>query len=71
MGFCHYSNYSANTTGTYRHHPGWRNFMSIPLFEHYAAKEDLEPIRSIPIRWQTLPNRSPEAMDGLTLFRKP
>ena len=71
QGFCHYSNYSGNPTGSYRDHPGWRNFMSIPLFEHYATKEGLETIRSVPIRWQMLPDRSREALDGLTLFRNP
>ncbi len=40
--------------------------MSIPLFEHYAAKEGLEPIRSVPYRW----NEAPEPLDGLTVFRK-
>ena len=41
-GSCHYySNYTGNPTGSYRDHPGWRNFMSVELFEHYAAKEGL------------------------------
>jgi ubiquinone/menaquinone biosynthesis C-methylase UbiE len=70
-GFCHYSNYSANPTGSYRDHPAWRNFMSIPLFEHYAAKEGLEPTYSAPLMWQPAPDRAPEPLDGLTLFRKP
>jgi ubiquinone/menaquinone biosynthesis C-methylase UbiE len=70
-GFCHYSNYSADPTGSYRDHPAWRNFMSIPLFEHYAAKEGLEPIRSTPLMWRTAPDRPPEPLDGITLFRKP
>jgi ubiquinone/menaquinone biosynthesis C-methylase UbiE len=45
-GFCHYSNYVGNPTGTYRDHPGWRNFMSRELFEHYATKEGLRVVES-------------------------
>lgn len=45
-GFVHYSNYTGNPAGSYRDHPGWRNFMSRDLFEHYCAKEGLRPVRS-------------------------
>jgi ubiquinone/menaquinone biosynthesis C-methylase UbiE len=69
-GFCHYSNYSADPTGSYRNHPAWRNFMSIQLFEHYAAKEGLESLHSAPLMWRTAPDRAAEPLDGLTLFRK-
>jgi ubiquinone/menaquinone biosynthesis C-methylase UbiE len=58
-GFCHYSNYTGNPTGSYRDHPGWRNFMSVQLFEHYATKEGLEPTRSQLID-----------ADALTVFRR-
>jgi ubiquinone/menaquinone biosynthesis C-methylase UbiE len=48
--FCHYSNFSRDPTGSYRDHPGWRNFMSRELFEHYAWKEGLSPVFSQLIR---------------------
>jgi ubiquinone/menaquinone biosynthesis C-methylase UbiE len=60
-GFAHYSNYTENPTGSYKDHPGWRNFMSRELFEHYAAKEGLTPIVS------KLRNGDADAM---TLFRR-
>lgn len=76
-GFCHYSNYTGNPTGSYRDHPGWRNFMSVPLFEHYLAKEGLTPIQSRLFGYQTRRQRTidrlrgrPDNRDGLTLFRK-
>jgi len=58
---CHYSNYSAEPTGSYRTHPGWRNFMSRELFEHYAWKEGLTPVVSQLIRG---------GVDGLTVLEK-
>jgi len=61
-GFCHYSNYSADPTGSYRAHPGWRNFMSRELFEHYAWKEGLAPVVSRLIR---------DDGDVVTLLEKP
>jgi len=65
-GFCHYSNYTGNPTGSYREHPGWRNFMSRELFEHYLAKEGLTPLRSFVIN-ETLDRTS---SDAITLFEK-
>ena len=59
---CHYSNYSAEPTGSYRTHPGWRNFMSRELFEHYAWKEGLAPVVSRLIR---------DDGDVVTLLEKP
>jgi ubiquinone/menaquinone biosynthesis C-methylase UbiE len=44
--FFHYSNYTENPTGDVHDNPGWRNFMSTNMFEHYAAKEGLEVITS-------------------------
>jgi ubiquinone/menaquinone biosynthesis C-methylase UbiE len=64
QGFCHYSNYTGNPTGSYRDHPGWRNFMSVALFEHYLTKEGLTPIRSRRIR------ETADSSDAVTLFRK-
>jgi ubiquinone/menaquinone biosynthesis C-methylase UbiE len=60
--FCHYSNYTGDPTGSYRDHPGWRNFMSRELFEHYASKEGLSPLSSRLIR---------EDVDAVTLLEKP
>lgn len=66
-GFCHYSNYTGSPTGTYRDHPGWRNFMSRELFEHYAVKEGLIPVTSRLVDW----TRDGSFSDAVTLFRKP
>jgi SAM-dependent methyltransferase len=66
-GFCHYSNNSRDPTGSFRQHPGWRNFMSKELFEHYAYKEGLVPVKSELIDWMTDGSYS----DAVTLFRKP
>jgi SAM-dependent methyltransferase len=65
QGFCHYSNVDADPTGSYRDHPGWRNFMSRGLFEHYAWKEGLEPVRTEVIRQDP----STGSSDAVTLFR--
>ena len=65
-GFCHYSNYMGNPTGTYRDHPGWRNFMSRELFEHYAWKEGLTPLRSQVLDWMGDGTFS----DAMTLFQR-
>lgn len=64
QGFCHYSNYTGNPTGSYRDHPGWRNFMSVALFEHYLAKEGLTAIHS------GLIHVTPEYPDAVTVFKK-
>lgn len=63
-GFCHHSNYDKNPGEQFRDNPGWRNFMSQPLFIHYCVKENLEVVRSRIIDWDT------PSQDCLTLFRK-
>lgn len=65
-GFCHYSNYKGNPTGSHRDHPGWRNFMCRELFEHYAWKEGLTPVKSIQLDWMGDGTDS----DAMTLFEK-
>jgi len=65
--FCHYSNYSANPTGSFRDHPGARNFMSRELFEHYAWKEGLTPVTSQLVPW----NEDGTEIDAVTLLEKP
>lgn len=62
--FCHYSNETGNPTGSYRDHPGWRNFMSRELFEHYAWKEGLAPLESKLIPW----NDVGTAFDAVSLL---
>lgn len=49
--FFHYSNYTRNPRGDVHDNPGWRNFMSLELFEHYATKEGLEVVLSDLIRY--------------------
>ena len=65
--FCHYSNYTGNPTGSYRDHPGARNFMSRELFEHYAWKEGLKPIVSQLVVW----TQDEGGVDAITLLEKP
>jgi ubiquinone/menaquinone biosynthesis C-methylase UbiE len=63
-GFCHYSNVDSDPTGSYVDHPGWRNFMSTKLFEHYLRKERLEPVRTRTVKLDP----SSATSDGMTLF---
>jgi ubiquinone/menaquinone biosynthesis C-methylase UbiE len=70
QAFCHYSNYDGNPTGSYRDHPGWRNFMSRNLFEHYAAKEGLVPRISKTLPW-TRVQEGESPTDAVTLLQKP
>ena len=65
--FSHYSNYTGNPTGSYRDHPGGRNFMSKELFEHYATKEGLRPVVSQLVTW----TEDEGGFDALTLLEKP
>jgi SAM-dependent methyltransferase len=44
--FVHYSAYDQNPTGSYRDHPGWRNFMNPALFHHWLSKEGFKILRS-------------------------
>lgn len=69
--FCHYSAFEGNPTGTYRDHPGWRNFMSQALFEHWLAKEGFRVLRSTYVRGVLIPADSPDDADSLTYFELP
>ena len=72
-GFVHYSNFTGNPTGSYREHPGWRNFMSRELFEHWLTKEGLNVRRSEYV-WHGYAKIVPEKndkTDAVTLFEKP
>lgn len=66
-GFCHYSNYTEKPTSNFRETTHWRNFMSRELFEHYAWKEGLLPIKSELQDW----HGSGQSVDCATLFQKP
>jgi SAM-dependent methyltransferase len=70
-GFIHYSVYDGNPTGTYRDHPGWRNFMSRPLFEHWLAKEGLSVLRSEYVQGNFVICDSAENSDAVTYFELP
>jgi SAM-dependent methyltransferase len=65
-GFCHYSNYDKNPGGHIHDNPGWKNFMSENLFQHYCAKEGLTVIKSL-----VFDNGTTVQQDCVTLFRKP
>ena len=71
-GFCHYSNYTGNPTGTYRDHPGWRNFMSRALFEHWLSKAGFKVLKSHYLRGTMAVSSEdgPDA-DAMTLFEAP
>ncbi len=72
LGFVHYSNNSSNPTGTYRDHPGWRNFMSRALFNHWVAKEGMEVVRTEFVKWNMQVVAEDDGdTDAVTLFRKP
>ena len=62
----HHSNYSQNPGGDAHDNPGWRNFMSEALFEHYAAKCGLRRLASEVLNWG-----GKTALDFLTLLERP
>ena len=62
----HHSNYSQNPGGDVHDNPGWRNFMSATLFQHYAAKCGLRWLASQVLEWEASP-----ALDCLTLLELP
>lgn len=66
QAFFHYSNYQDNPEGDVHDNPGWRNFMSIPLFKHYAHKEGLEVLTTRAVRPCDGGYR-----DAVSLLRKP
>lgn len=70
-GFCHVSAFDGNPTGTYRDHPGWRNFMSRALFEHWLAKEGLRPLKSHYMLGVGEISDNPEGADCICYFELP
>ena len=63
-GFCHHSNHTSNPSGDFHESPGWRNFMSRELFEHYAHKEGLAVVKATVVDW------SADQLDCLTVFER-
>jgi len=73
--FIHYSAYDKNPTGTFRDHPGWRNFMNPALFHHWLAKEGFTILRSELVNDNLLAGENPssatENTDAVTYFELP
>lgn len=69
--FIHYSAYDKNPTGSYRDHPGWRNFMSPALFHHWLAKEGFAILSSHYIAGASAICDNPEGADAITCFELP
>jgi ubiquinone/menaquinone biosynthesis C-methylase UbiE len=71
-GFCHYSNNYHNPTGSYVDHPGWRNFMSRQLFEHWLTKQGFRVLKSRYLKGvlDTIEREDGEC-DAMTLFELP
>lgn len=65
--FFHHSDTSSNPTGSFRDFPGWRNFMTLELMAHWAAKEGFLIVQQRPLDWE----RDGTVKDGLTLLAKP
>jgi ubiquinone/menaquinone biosynthesis C-methylase UbiE len=63
--FLHHSNEHRFPTRDFRQHPHWRNFLSLGLMAHYAAKEGLAVVRQQALDW----NHDGSDSDGLTLLR--
>ncbi|HEY1707541.1 MAG TPA: class I SAM-dependent methyltransferase [Rhizomicrobium sp.] len=63
--FLHHSNYIGSPGGDFHDSPHWRNFMSIELMAHYAAKEGLVVEKQRKIDW----NRDQNYIDAFTLLR--
>jgi ubiquinone/menaquinone biosynthesis C-methylase UbiE/polyhydroxyalkanoate synthesis regulator phasin len=71
-GFCHYSNNYHNPTGSYVDHPGWRNFMSRQLFEHWLTKQGFRIIRSRYLKGVLdVIDREDGECDAMTVFELP
>jgi SAM-dependent methyltransferase len=69
--FIHYSACDKNPTGSYRDHPGWRNFMSPALFQHWLAKEGFEILKSAYVAGVIALRDNQEDADAITYFQLP
>ena len=65
--FFHHSDTSTNPTGSFRDSPGWRNFMTVELMAHWAAKEGFTVVRQRRLDW----GPDGTVKDGFTLLAKP
>lgn len=68
--FTHHSNRDAGPCDDFQKAPHARNFMTVPLFQHYACKEGLIPVRHEAIDWGR-GEKFFEKLDGLALVQKP
>jgi SAM-dependent methyltransferase len=62
--FLHHSNYTGRPGGDFHDSLHWRNFMSVELMAHYAAKEGLAVEKQLKIDW----NRDQTHIDAFTLL---
>ena len=69
--FVHFSANDKNPTGSYRDHPGWRNFMSPALFHHWLAKEGFSILRTEYLARTIELSDNPENADALAYFELP
>ena len=69
--FIHYSSYDKNPAGTFRDHPGWRNFMSRAFFHHWLAKEGFAILKSVYVTNNIDLTDDPENADAVTYFELP
>jgi SAM-dependent methyltransferase len=63
--FLHHSNDARFPGADFHAHPHWRNYLSLGLLAHYAAKEGLAVVRQQPLDWQ----HDGSDIDGLSLLR--
>ncbi|MCC1482863.1 class I SAM-dependent methyltransferase [Roseibaca sp. Y0-43] len=68
--FLHHSNLTRNPGGDFQRNVHARNFMSIPMFSHYAQKEGLQVLKQKAIDWGPKDKRV-VALDGLALLQAP
>jgi SAM-dependent methyltransferase len=65
FAFLHHSNYTANPGADFKQNPGWRNFMSLEVFEHLAIKNGFSIVLSQPLSWNQT-----DQLDGIVFLRK-
>ena len=69
--FIHYSACDKNPTGSYREHPGWRNFMNRALFHHWLTKEGFQIVKAVYVAGTIALCDNPEDADAITYFQLP
>jgi ubiquinone/menaquinone biosynthesis C-methylase UbiE len=63
--FLHHSNYNLKPGGDPHKNPGWRNFMSMDMFAHYAIKEGFVVEKQEKVDWLS----DKTFIDGFSLLR--